>query len=53
MTEYDFDIMYKPGVYDTVPDCRSWNQVSAVDMKYNHLVKLQNEDELIAQLETS
>ena len=31
-------------------DFLSGNPISAVDIKYDHLIKLQNEDELIAQL---
>ena len=31
-------------------DFLSGNPISAVNIKYDHLIKLQNEDELIAQL---
>lgn len=50
MLEYDFTIQYKPGVENTVPDFLSRNPISAVDMKYDTLIKLQGEDPLINSL---
>ena len=50
MLEYDFHIVYKPGVENTVPDFLSPNPISAVDMKYETLKRLQDSDELTRDL---
>ena len=50
MLEYNFKIQYKPGSENTAPDFLSRNPVSAVDINYDHLVKMQRDDPLISDL---
>jgi transposase InsO family protein len=56
MLEYNFTIVYKPGVENTVADCLSRNPISSVvtpEVNWDHFKQLQAADPLIAKLMAS